>query len=298
MTAHRMMPVAEILREATGSLDMGGIDWEEILANKVSHAHFDNLCDTLMREGFTMPIVLSDNNAANNGYGQGYTLGNGHHRLCAAILLGIDEIPVVITSGDFWCFEDSHDDSWDCGERSYEYWGMLRDNLSRHFHGDSNNEVHRAQFAGYGEDYEDDEPSGWNCEGCDEFIPDSDHYSAHLFMCVERGWEWVACADGYRHHFRNAACDDCLNAIHVEALEEHIARGNYPLGMWHPEYILADAYEQDAEWRRDNARRISREAWEATIEMMRLAINDGAGGWRITRIAEDINAAWQAYAAI
>lgn len=129
----KLLTIPEILRMATGSVDFpgmrGGIDWSEMFAGKVAHGHFDALVDEIQANGFGMPIVLCDRYNDGN-----YVIGNGHHRLCAAILLGLWRIPVMVSEGgdrtDFMCNRDSADDyARPIQGRSDDYWSMLQSNL-------------------------------------------------------------------------------------------------------------------------------------------------------------------------
>ena len=189
-----MMPVSDILEYVTGSVDISfhgrDVDWFEILAAKVSHDHFDTLVDTLDSEGFTMPIVLGESRLG------GYIIGNGHHRLCAAILLGMDEIPVIIDDGyDYLHFDDTHDGDWHPGTPSFEYWHMLVTNIEGDHCGDEYNRAHRLAFNAYCLDCEElredcdcpgeVEDLGHWCE-CGGWVDPSEGYSE--CVCAPEPW--------------------------------------------------------------------------------------------------------------
>lgn len=177
-----MMPVDEILQYVTGSVDIcfngREVDWFEIFAAKVSHDHFDTLVDTLIEQGFTMPIVLGESHLG------GYIVGNGHHRLCAAILLGFDEIPVIIDrEADFLHFDDTHDGEWNPGTPSYDYWHLLVTNMEGDHCGDEYNRAHRLAFNVY-------------CLECQELREECECLSADLGYWCECGG-WIDPAENY-----------------------------------------------------------------------------------------------------
>jgi hypothetical protein len=64
-------------------------DWKEVLKYKLSHDHVPELIRRIQRDGFTEPIRLEKRGPRD------WYLGNGHHRLSIAILLGYDEIPTT-----------------------------------------------------------------------------------------------------------------------------------------------------------------------------------------------------------
>ena len=95
-----MWKVSDILKKVTISSDYNGefntiefdgtpSTWAYLIASKAGDYHTPTLALKILEEGFTDPICIwRDNRGA-------YGLGNGHHRLVCAILLGLDEIPVV-----------------------------------------------------------------------------------------------------------------------------------------------------------------------------------------------------------
>lgn len=289
-----MMPVAHILQNVNRSLDVdmyGEFDWFKVLANKVSHAHFDALTDTILGEGFTLPIVLVGNDV------DGYCVGNGHHRLCVAILTGISAIPVIVDDeGDYWAFEDSHDGEWNPGERSFEYWGMLEDNIPDGYWGDGGNEVHRGQFGnrptGGDDDYSND------CDYCD--IPDNGNvaYEDHRLGCPEREYELVYCVHCGYSHYRYNACEWMLADIWQEAIAEHRARGFLPNGMWHPAYILTSAYDENVRRERAALVESARADWIRAINDVRAAVERGAGEWAMVGYIEIADALYREFCAI
>lgn len=309
----RMMSVADILRRATGSLDMGirtvggGLDWFAILAGKVSHAHFDNLCDTIMRDGFLLPIVLVRSGETVFGKDT-YTVGNGHHRLCAAILLGLTAIPVLINDGDYWAFEESHDEEWNPGERSFDYWEMLESNIPDGYYGDKYNEVHRAQFANRPDASAEDDSYRREdlCDGCGGCAsccagmcnePEAchycdrvaDEYEEHAMGCPEREWEIIGCgymgSHGWGHgeHYRKNACHNLIADWHAEALAENAARNP---AAWHPAAVLQEAYAEHEEWQRAQAYRVADRAWRDAVQAVRDAVNRAAGDYALAHYCQ------------
>lgn len=89
------------LKNLTGSVDGfdddEGVDWSGMLANKGRDGQFASLVLSMLAIGFTVPVCFW-----NNGYDAGWSMGNGHHRMAAAILLGLDEVFVYWSeNGDY-----------------------------------------------------------------------------------------------------------------------------------------------------------------------------------------------------
>jgi hypothetical protein len=84
------MPVVDILRNTYTSIDYDHIDWELILAKKCADTGFGHLVNSIMTHGWRSAI----------GWHEG-KITEGHHRLCAAILLCEDEVP---TTRDSTCW--------------------------------------------------------------------------------------------------------------------------------------------------------------------------------------------------
>jgi len=87
-----MWPISKILAEVKESCDVGYLDtpgdWFHMMSRKASDPNFGRLLQAIPDQGFLDPIGIYWS------YDH-WTLGNGHHRLTAAILLGLDEIPVI-----------------------------------------------------------------------------------------------------------------------------------------------------------------------------------------------------------
>lgn len=113
-----MVSVEWILKNSEWSVDAvvsdGSVDYLKMAQRKGSDYGFANLVSTIMTKGFRVPIVLCLNY-------QSYTMdepknvvhGNGHHRMVAALLLFLDEIPVYWS--DYSAYRDymvtSHSES-------------------------------------------------------------------------------------------------------------------------------------------------------------------------------------------
>ena len=67
-----------------GTVDFGRMVWY-----KSSDSQMGDLLATIMERGFRVPVCFY-----RDIYWDGWALGNGHHRMAAAILLCLDEIPV------------------------------------------------------------------------------------------------------------------------------------------------------------------------------------------------------------
>jgi hypothetical protein len=90
------MPVEYILQNTDEScdypeFDYTEFDWEKILREKSSHTGFMHLVNSIMEHGWLSAI----------GWNEG-RITEGHHRLCAAILLGEDEVPTMPYGNQWW----------------------------------------------------------------------------------------------------------------------------------------------------------------------------------------------------
>ena len=91
--------VADILHDYQ---DGNQIGWENEFAWLRLHdeARLDRLADSVQSFGFLSPINLGDDGR----------IWDGHHRLCVAVMLGIDRIP----ARDCWEeWEDEDEDEWE-----------------------------------------------------------------------------------------------------------------------------------------------------------------------------------------
>lgn len=281
------MSVATILAEANGSTDIAGeVDWYKILANKVSHDHFDWLVAKIADEGFTIPVVLLRSS-------DGYILSNGHHRICAAILLGLETIPVVITDNMWDWVEDSHDGNMEIGASTWDVFNALSAPGELLYEARDEADMYAdAWRAQYVSDEDSDHDGCENCGGCasccgglcrneecDEckHIVQNGDIEGHAIACAARDYEVLYCFECARNHFRCNACDDMRARWHADAIADHIVRGGLPAGAWHPAGVLADAYAEHADWLADEPLRIARAAYENEMEAFR--IMRAGGGW-------------------
>lgn len=326
----RLMTIPEVLRMANGSVDfpgmVDGLNWGEIFSGKVSHSHFDAIVDTIQRDGFAMPIVLCDRQD-----GRGYVIGNGHHRLCAAILLGLWRIPVMVSEGpnrdDFMCEADSADD-WNApieGPTSFEYWDMIRDNLPEGGY-DMGDERDENGSDGNG--------GAFICYPCNDYYRISDdcclecHDAIHhrelcsncdnaLSECVCKFLDYADVRDGYGYTYM--FCLDCneygylMSHTHC-AIDRHYSEALYMVsgmrtwerdlngyvlaiapainvGAWHPEAILADAYYMHEEWLADEPRRNAQRDKVSALELLKIAVLNEASEYVIAYRAQELASA-------
>ena len=66
-------------------------EWLRMLWSTASDG-IAQLVESILTNGFTTPICIVDDGS------DWWAMGNGHHRLTAAILLGLDEIPVAFSN--------------------------------------------------------------------------------------------------------------------------------------------------------------------------------------------------------
>lgn len=100
MNAVNMVPVEWLMKNLTDSVDRVDIcdDLFDLFREKATDSGFGYLIESIIDNGFTTPICVQ------NYYPGRFTQGNGHHRLAAAILLCLDEIPVYFTdTDDYMC---------------------------------------------------------------------------------------------------------------------------------------------------------------------------------------------------
>ena len=94
--------IVDLLRNLNGSCDVGNdIAWvERMFMEKVLDNEIGYLIESLLENGQTVPLNII-------GYGSGFEMGNGHHRLCAMLLSGFDTVDVVVDGCmNFWNSED------------------------------------------------------------------------------------------------------------------------------------------------------------------------------------------------
>lgn len=113
--------VSELLKKLKCSVDMFRLreesEWFRMLSVKCGDDQFATLVRLIESEGFTDPIGIRFGREIKSEEDREYydvqsdddwIMGNGHHRLCAAILLGMDKILVQFGT------------SWPLGDRYYD----------------------------------------------------------------------------------------------------------------------------------------------------------------------------------
>lgn len=327
----KLMSIPEIMEMAKGSVDFQGmrgeLNWWTIFSGKVSHSHFDAIVDEIQANGFGMPIVLCDRFDDGN-----YLIGNGHHRLCAAILLGLWRIPVMVTVGsdrdDYMCQDDSMDDYGRPMEGySFEYWEML----SQWMEADYDNMDENAEDGG--DFYCDDCGTGYRIS--DYCCLECHNQAAHVIKCDDCGYDEGECVCAFvtpgllaEDDYKYIRCMDCggfgyaqyhahcaINARHYdEAADDNYgwdaeramlvsvgaaeAWAPGPKAQWHPEGVLRDAYAEEDRWNADAPLRAARAAYEAHVRNMREAVEYGAGEYVMLDHAQKMVEAWNAYVSI
>lgn len=101
-----MVPVriVDLLNTLDGSMDVGDDDWVAgMFAHKVLDYQMGGLVESLLNRGLCTPLNLVRDCDGS------LLMGNGHHRLVAALLCGIEEIYVYVT--DYIDHEKSSEES-------------------------------------------------------------------------------------------------------------------------------------------------------------------------------------------
>lgn len=97
-----LMPVTTILQAVTSSVDFGSIYdypgftedeqrtafWEDVISTKASDTGFGHLVDSILTNGWSEASAVGW-----CYYDDQWEITEGHHRLVAAILLGLDFVP-------------------------------------------------------------------------------------------------------------------------------------------------------------------------------------------------------------
>lgn len=131
-----MVSVEWLMKNATDSIDGFGeretwdgpsisVNYERMLQEKATDYDFGHLVGTILTRGFRVPIVM-----AMNYYQTGDLMhGNGHHRMAAAILLCLDEIPVYWNDASIhrgYMFSETSDTE---SVETFFEWDSLEDEL-------------------------------------------------------------------------------------------------------------------------------------------------------------------------
>lgn len=110
-----LVDVEWILKNLQATVDYyddgeGNVLWQDMIEAKGSDYAFESLLNAITTQGFRVPIVLSVKGfeEASSRYDGKLSLGNGHHRMVAALLLFLHSIPVFWSDGsDFMCLNYS-----------------------------------------------------------------------------------------------------------------------------------------------------------------------------------------------
>ena len=107
--------IAELIKALDGSCDCGTHDeWLiDCFGDKATDDQFPALLASILENGLTLPLNVIRNN---NGE---VIMGNGHHRLVAALLCGIEDISIVVSENNCDWHSTSYEDD------SIEYGGEL-----------------------------------------------------------------------------------------------------------------------------------------------------------------------------
>lgn len=303
------LSVAHILERTVASTDIPGrIDWLTILAAKCSHDHFDWLVGQIAENGFTVPITLIPHGEGEDGETE-YTLGNGHHRFCAAILLGLEAVPVIIAEHAWDWVEDSHDGNFELPEPSFEIWELLSGpgGILEGYAGDEDANAWRAQYKGS----HDDDDADRECANCGAYMEcDCCHVcqcsECNCESCIcevvtpeaveEYGYAYIMCQNcnefGYRVY--HMACD--IPNVWSAAHRENAAR--MPVGMWHPAYILNDAYGEHENWLADAPLRAAYAEWRNRMAQLRDAVKTDCSDTLVNIRAAQVASAWNRYSGL
>ena len=89
------VPLAPLVKALAGSCDLVDHDKDSWLANafldKLQDYEMGYLTESILENGLTMPLnILAERDGS-------FIMGNGHHRLIAALLCGIEVIDVVVS---------------------------------------------------------------------------------------------------------------------------------------------------------------------------------------------------------
>jgi hypothetical protein len=101
--------ITRILKETTHSVDFGGVEdsydgdstafWQDIIATKSADTGFGHLVDSILEHGFDPDGAIGWVECDSYYDDGGAAINEGHHRLVAAILLCMDEVPTTPYGG-------------------------------------------------------------------------------------------------------------------------------------------------------------------------------------------------------
>ena len=97
--------IVEFINALDGSVDyFHDNDWvKECFQYKTTDETFPGILASILEQGLTLPL-----NAVR--WGNGVLMGNGHHRLVAALLCGIETITIVVSDEDCDFYSTSYED--------------------------------------------------------------------------------------------------------------------------------------------------------------------------------------------
>ena len=113
------VPVSDLIKTLSGSCDYGdeGPWLMGIFNMKLADYEMGWLIDSVLENGLVTPL-----NVIRRGNGN-FRMGNGHHRLIAALLCGIEEIDVVVTRGIDWTCSSDDDMEYEYDvDEAYHVW--------------------------------------------------------------------------------------------------------------------------------------------------------------------------------
>ena len=107
--------IAELIKALDGSCDFNDdVFWiVDCFISKATDDQFPALLASILENGLTLPL-----NVIRNDYDE-VLMGNGHHRLVAALLCGIEDISIVVSENNCDWHSTSYEDD------SIEYGGEL-----------------------------------------------------------------------------------------------------------------------------------------------------------------------------
>ena len=114
------VPISDLIKTLSGSCDYGqGESWLIGVFNmKLGDNEMGWLIDSVLENGLVTPlnVILKE--------GSWFQMGNGHHRLVAALLCGIEHIDVVVTRSVNWecSSDDDMEEEWDVVDEASNVW--------------------------------------------------------------------------------------------------------------------------------------------------------------------------------
>ena len=113
------LPIASLVKALAGSCDFNEYhpdSWlREAFYYKMEDKEIGYLIDSILDDGLTLPLNILRRE-------HGFVMGNGHHRLVAALLCGVERLDVVVTDNVDWYHsaDDRLEPDWVAIEDSYK----------------------------------------------------------------------------------------------------------------------------------------------------------------------------------